>query len=481
MMGMTSFQSTAADKQKQDKRPNVLWIYLEDVSGWFSCYGDNTVKIPNMDKMANEGIRFDRYYATAGVCSASRSAVVTGMMQTTIGAHNHRSSRPTAKRKVFSEFDRIDLPKDVIPLPIMFREAGYYTFNEGGKDDYNFMWSPDEFYDYVRGKGGWAPKSFLAGDCLKGNTKGKPWFGQLQLGGGKLRNVPASVDRNSVPVFPYYPDVKEVREEIAYHYDCIEETDKQVGQIIDKLKEMGELENTMIFLFSDHGMRLHRHKQFLYEGGIRMPFIMQGPGVKQGVVDDQLISGIDISATSLAVAGIDIPKGMEGENFLSKKWKGHDYVIAARDRCDFTIEKIRTVVTKDFKYLRNYLTDRPFMQPSYKDGWPVSKKFREMMRNKEMNQDQLVFFGEEKPAEELYDLANDPDELHNLANDPKYSNILKKHQQILEQWINATDDKGQYPESEIGLRCIYEVYKNKCVNPEYDVIKQNPRNIVKQN
>ena len=85
----------------REERPNVLWIYLEDVSGWFSCYGETLIETPNIDQLAKEGIRFDRFYTPAGVCSATRSAIVTGMMQTSIGAHNHRSYRATFGVKIW--------------------------------------------------------------------------------------------------------------------------------------------------------------------------------------------------------------------------------------------------------------------------------------------------------------------------------------------------------------------------------------------
>lgn len=464
----------AAKKQIQKKitKPNVLWIYLEDVSGWVGAYGDTIIKTPNIDALAKNGIRFDRFYTPAGVCSATRSAIITGMMQTSIGAHNHRSARAEFRGKKIENYDRNVLPENVIPLPILFKEAGYYTFNEGGKDDYNFEWSVNEFYDFERGKGGWGPKSFLDGDCLNGNTEGKPFFGQIQLGGGKLRGVPKKVDRSKVPVPPYYPDIPEVREEIAYHYDCLIKTDQQVGQIVANLKEKGLYENTIIFMFSDHGMKLHRHKQFLYEGGIHMPFALSGSNIKPNQINDDLVSGIDISATSLAVAGIDIPRSMEGKDILSAEWKGRDYVIAARDRCDYTIEKIRAVVTPRFKYLKNYLTDRPYMQPSYKDPWPVSKKFRTLMVNGELNKDQLVFFGDEKPEEELYDLNNDPHEINNLANSPKYKKEIEKHRKMLSEWVEETGDMGQKSESDIGLKCVLDRWKDKCVNPEYDRIRK---------
>lgn len=453
-------------------RPNILWIYLEDVSGWFSCYGETLIQTPNIDALADAGTKFTRFYTPAGVCSATRSAIITGMMQTSIGAHNHRSCRSTFRGKEMGTYDKNVLPEDVVPLPIRFRKAGYWTFNEGGKDDYNFEFRTDEFYDYVPQKRGWGPAALVAGDCWRGRKAGQPFFGQVQLGGGKLgKRAPRATDRAVVPVPPYYPDIAEVREEIAHHYDCLLKTDEQVGQIIAALKRDGLYANTIIFLFSDHGMKLHRHKQFLYEGGIHMPLIVVGGGAEAASVRTDLVSGIDVSAASLSAAELKVPDGMEGRDFLARDYHPREYVIAARDRCDYTIEKIRAVVTPRFKYLRNYLTDRPFMQPSYKDPWDVSKRFREMMAAGEMNETQLVFFGEDRHEEELYDLAADPHEVHNLAGDSRYETELKRHRELLARWIAETGDKGQHPESDIGLRCTLKRWGEKCINPEYDRVR----------
>ncbi len=451
---------------------NVLWIYLEDVSGWFSCYGDQVIETPNIDALAASGIRFDRFYTPAGVCSATRSAVITGIMQTSIGAHHHRSCRPVFRgRSMGNDYDKNILPEGVTPLPILFRKAGYYTFNEGGgKDDFNFEWDPDELYDH-RGKR-WNFKGAKDGSEWTGKKDGQPFFGQIQLAGGKLgKRVKQVVDRETVPVPPYYPDIPLVREEIAHHYDCLLETDRAVGEIIAALKRDELYENTVIFMFSDHGYKLHRHKQYLYEGGIQMPCTVSGPGIPAGKVRKDLISGIDIAPASLAVAGLPIPEKMEGRNFLAADYQPRDYVIAARDRCDYTYEKIRAVVTPRFKYLKNYLTDRPFMNPSYKDPWPVSKAFRRMMATGEMNATQLIFFGDEKPAEELYDLANDPHEVRNLAEDPKFSKILEDHREILMKWIAKTNDQGQEVESDAGLLATLKRWGDLCVNPEYDRVR----------
>jgi len=451
----------------RDKRPNVLWIYLEDVSGWFSCYGETLIETPNIDQLAKEGIRFDRFYTPAGVCSATRSAIVTGMMQTSIGAHNHRSCRATFRGKNMDEYDRNDL--EIPTIPEIFRAHGYWTANHQ-KDDYNFHWEPEKLYNFHE-KSGLSPASLLDGKMLEGSGK-MPFFLQVQLSGGK--GGPQGfkvVQPEQVKVPPYYPDIPSVRSLIAEHYNCLLKTDRQVGQIVGYLKEKKLYHNTRIFLFSDHGMKLHRHKQFLYEGGIHMPLIISGAGIQSGGVRDDLVSGIDISAASLASAGIEVPAYMEGRDFLSKNYKSREFVVAARDRCDYTIDHIRAVVTKRFKYLKNYLTDRPYMQPSYKDPWKVSKDFRRLMAAGKMNEVQKVFFSDHRPPEELYDLENDPHEIHNLAEDPKYKEELVRHRALLSGWLKETGDKGQSPESDIGLLSVLKRWGNKCVNPEYDRVR----------
>jgi len=454
----------AADK------PNVLWIYLEDVSRWFSCYGDKIVETPNIDALAADGIRFDRFYTPAGVCSATRSSQILGVMQTTFGVHNHRSSRDNARGTKHEGIGMIHLPDGVETLPEIFSGGGYYSIGGGPKDDYNFVFEQSEIYDFV-GKG---MTVNAGGDkpLWQNAPEGKPWFAQVHLKGGKLgKAAPTVIDREAVPVPPYYPDIELVREEIAHHYDCILETDRQVGDIVAALKEDGLYENTFIFLHSDHGYKLHRDKQFLYEGGIGMPLIVTGPGIAGGQVREDLISGVDLAPASLAAAGLEAPDYMEGADFLSAGYVEREFVVAARDRCDNTIEKIRAIITPRFKYLRNYLTDRPFMQPSYKDPWPVTVKFREMMAAGEMDEAQLVFFGPEKPGEELYDLENDPHEIHNLVKDPAFAKNLARHRRLLAKWIEETGDKGQATESDDGLLQVYYRWREKCVNPEYDRVR----------
>ena len=459
-------------------RPNVLWIYLEDVSGWFSCYGEKLIETPHIDRLAARGTRFTRFYTTAGVCSATRSAVMLGAMQTTHGVHHHRSSRNNAKGTKHDGIGMIHLPADVVPLPQYCRERNVYTFNEGrGKDDFNFVFRHEDFYDSCPDDPGWGPPRTVAGDCWRGRKAGQPFFGQVQLAGGKLglgrraEPLPAVMDRARVPVPPYYPDIPEVREEIGYHYDCLVKTDAQVGEILAALDRDGLTDSTVVILFSDHGYGLHRHKQFLYEGGIHMPLVVAGPGIPRGAVRDDLASSIDVAPTTLGILGLPIPAHMEGHDLFATGLKPREFVVAARDRCDYTIERIRAVVTRKYKYLRNYLTDRPYMQPSYKDPWPVSIRFRQMMAAGAMNDVQKIFFSDTKPAEELYDLEADPHEIRNLAADPAHAAGLERHRRILADWIAATGDKGQQPENDEGLLQVLYEWGDKCVNPEYEKLR----------
>jgi arylsulfatase A-like enzyme len=460
-------------------KPNVLWIVLEDVSGWFGCYGEKLIATPHIDRLAAEGTRFNRFYTSAGVCSATRSALMLGAMQTTFGVHHHRSSRNIAVGTPHDGLGMIHLPQGVLPLPQLCRTQGIFTFNEGhSKDDFNFVFRREDLYDFCPDLRELGPKLTIAGDCWRDRKPGQPLFGQVQLYGGKYglkgrrATMTQHVDHSAVPVPPYYPDIPEVRDEIAHHYDCLVETDHEVGEIIAALHRDGLYDNTVIILFSDHGYVMHRHKQFLYEGGIRMPLIVAGPGIPKGLVRDDLVSSIDLAPATLGLFGLPVPAHMEGRDFLSPDHEKRDHVIAARDRCDYTIERIRAVVTQRFKYLRNGLTDRPYMQPQYRDPMPVTIAIRARKAHGELNGTQLLFYGDQKPAEELYDLEADPHEIHNLAADPAFAGELARHRKLLDDWIQATGDRGQQPEDRDGLIQVYYEWGDQCVNPEYEAVKQ---------
>ncbi len=482
----------SAANNSGSRRPNIAWIFFEDLNSWMGCYGDRTVPTPNIDELAAKGIRFDRYYSTAGVCSPARSAIAFGCMQTSLGIHNHRSSR----QRIPGEIIRVPEPYKTVYR--LLRDSGYYVINDGCKNDFNFAWpieSGSKGADLQRkklegeGERVYGSSAYPTEDrdelIYDVNTEtwvtfqpvwrerpdGKPLFMQFQFRGGKnsgrFSGGETRTDPAKVAVMPYYPDLPAIRREIAHHYDCVRQADEEAGRLLEMLKSDGLFENTVFFLFSDHGMKLYRHKQWLYEGGIRMPLIICGPGVEEGAVRSDLVSGTDISATTLALSGAEIPTWMEGRNMLAEDFK-RDYVVSARDRCDFTIDRVRAVTTDRFKYIRNFMTDRPFMQSQYRDHFDSIQDARARYEAGGLDPEQSFPWSPARVAEELYDLQNDPHETSNLASSPCHLETLTEHREILRTWIQQTDDKGQYPETVTALKGALRQWGAKAVNPEFD-------------
>lgn len=427
----------------RSKRPNILWIVAEDMSPHFGCYGETTIETPNVDKLAAEGVRFDKAFVTCPVCSPCRSALVAGMYQTSIGAHQHRSGRGTEK---------IYLPKHVRLTPRLFQQGGYYTCNgsgtntkRAGKTDYNFEWD----------------KSVYDGADWSGRKDTKPFFAQIQLHGGKGRTLktPRPVDPADVKLPPYYPDDPVIREDWAKYMNAVMNTDIQVGQIVKRLKEEGIYENTYIFFITDHGISHARGKQFLYEEGIRVPLVVRGPGLKAGTVRRDMVEHIDLAATSLGLAGLKIPKWMQGRDFFAKDYKKRRYIVSARDRCDETVERIRCVRTDRYKYIRNFYPKRPHLQPcAYKDKKEILVALRRLHKEGKLNSIQMLLFAGERPVEELYDLQRDPWELHNLAGQDDQQKVLKRCRRMLAKWIEETGDRGEKPEPEAMYDSDMKVY-----------------------
>lgn len=461
-------------------RPNILWIFLEDTAPLLGAYGTTLISTPNIDSLAEQGVLYTNVFMPAPVCSASRSSIITGVMSTTTGTHNHHSSR--------TEESSIYLPDSLKTIPEVFKNAGYFTFNNG-KDDYNFVYDRKELYsqDYkvhpLYGKSG----VYLDLATLK---QKQPFFGQIQMSGGKeifsdsfKDNVKTPVDRSKIELPPYLPNHPVIVEEYANHLDAIQITDEKVGKIIKKLKDNGLLENTVVFFFSDHGMRMTRNKQFLYDGGLRVPLIIADFTKKikklpSGTVNEDLISGLDLGTSSLVLADIQVPSYMEGKNIFNDSIK-REYVISTRDRCDFTIDRIRSVRSKEYKYIKNFKTDRPYTQPTYMDfdGIEFVKVMHQLYDDKQLNAVQSRFMSNERPKEELYNLKNDPLELNNLASNSAYSDVRAEYAGILNDWIVKTDDKGQYPEDEENLKLMLGIWGEHAVNPEYDILRKRYPNL----
>ncbi len=429
---LSAFQSQT--NAQELSRPNVLWIIAEDMSPDLGCYGNDLVHTPNIDRLAGESVRFTNAFTTAPVCSASRSAFSTGMYQTSIGAHHHRSHRD----------DNYRLPDGVHLIADYFRQAGYFTCNVKNvnehvkgtqKTDFNFnVDHPFDGTDWIQRK------------------PGQPFYAQVNFSEAHRkfkRSNEHPVDPEKVEIPPYYPDHPMTRQDWAEYLDTIGFLDKKVGAVLKRLEEEGLTENTIVFFFADHGRCHVRGKQWLYEGGIHVPLLVRWPGkLEGGAVRDDLVSAIDITATSLWAAGIDVPTNMEGQVFLGPNAEERDFIVAARDRCDETMDRIRCVRTKRWKYIRNFMPNRPYSQLNrYKESaYPVLRLMRKLHEEGELQPAQERFMVEARPMEELYDLQSDPHEIHNLAVSYEYAEILKKLRRNLEEWIEETGDQGEIME-----------------------------------
>lgn len=433
-------------------RLNILWIIAEDLGNDLGSYGTPQVVTPRLDRLAGEGVRYTRFFTTAPVCSPSRSAFMTGMYQTTIGAHNHRSHRA----------DGYHLPDGVRLLTEHFRDAGYYTANirqltdnpedsfyrGTGKTDWNFAYDREPF-DSDR----WADlknhQPFFAQINFPETHRGKEWD-DAHL------HIDEVADPEKVVIPPYYPDHPVTRKDWAQYLNSVMALDRKVGRVLDQLEGDGLAENTIVFFFGDNGRATVRAKQWPYESGLNVPLIVRWPkGLKTpqefqaGSVSSQLIASIDLAATSLSLSGITPPLLMQGRVFLGPAAAPpRQYVFGGRDRGDETVDRIRTVRDRRFRYIRNFYPERPFLQLNRYKEWtyPVIAIMRELHSAGRLDAVQDRLLAPTRPPEELYDLETDPYEVNNLADDLQYREVKERLSAVLEAWMVETNDQGRMAE-----------------------------------
>jgi len=433
-----------ADASPRSHPPNIVLIVGEDMGPELRCYGDANAITPNIDRLAAQGMRFTRCFTHAPVCAPSRSGLITGRYPTSIGTHHMRSTllKPPP---LFTDY---------------LKKAGYTiawpTKSPYGKTDFNFAVPPKAF-DRVT-------------DWTKEIPK-QPFFGFYNITTShesKIRAPATEFARLTARLKPserrdpakmklpaYYPDTPEVRRDLANYYELVTAVDYQVGVVLDALEKAGIVDNTIVFLTGDHGRGLPRSKRWVYNQGIHVPLIVRWPGrIQPKTVRDDLVCFLDFAPTILALAGVEVPKEMQGQIFLGpKQAPERKYIFAARDRMDETYDRIRTVRDKHCQYIRNFEPDLPYAQRiAYGELMPTMQVWRKLHAEGKLNSVQDAFFAATKPREELYDVDTDPDEVHNLAADPKYRDKLTKMRAALDHWLKETNDLGAIPERELIKR-----------------------------
>lgn len=435
--------------------PNIVWLVGENLCLDLGCYGAKNVRTPNLDRLAAEGMRYTRVHSTAPVCSASRSAFMLGMYQTTTGTHNARSHRD----------DGFQLPPGVQPITFRLRDAGYFTSNVTklgdkivgtGKLDLNFTWQ-GKLYDSDAMTDLKSKQPFFLQvnspeveyDIYDRKSAEKPrvkWVGEDE-------HEKIATPANVTPP-PYYPDHPIVREEWARFLNSVSGMDRRFGVVLDSLREQGVLDDTVVIFFADNGRLEARGIHWCTDAGLHVPMIIRWPKnypappqFKPGSVNEDVVSLLDITATTLAIAGIEKPKGMESRIFLGAKADEPRMIaFAARDRIDESVQRIRSAYDGRYHYIRNFVPEKPFTALNrYKEKcFLVMPLMRQLHKEGKLDNVQGSLMAGRFPDEELYDLQADPFETRNLAMSaaPIDQANLKRLRNATTKWITETGDKG---------------------------------------
>ncbi len=467
---------------------NVVVIVADDHGPDAGCYGNKDVRTPNLDKLAADGIRFDKAFCTTASCSASRSVILSGL-------HNHLNGQ-YGHQHHFHHFSSFPSVKS---LPVLLAGAGYRTAQIG-----KYHVGPEEIYrfqTYLTGnQGGSRNPVTMAEKCrdVIAAKDDRPFFlyfatADPHRGGGVVEDNPHQPDRfgngpkyNGVTevtydpakltVHPFLPDTPACRAELAQYYQSVSRVDHGVGKLIEILKESGEYDNTLIMYLSDNGMAFPGSKTTLYEPGMRLPLLVRSPDQKaRGGSTDAMVSWVDLTPSILDFAGVkDIPgppavgqPGPElparpnpkvapkakaanakpyefhGRSFLgvlnNPKATGWDEVCASHTFHEITMYyPMRVIRTPQYKLTLNLAHQLPFPFSSDLEAsatWKSVSKDPEARYGKRLVKDYI-----QRPRYELYDLTADPHEVKNLADDPKHATVFKELQDKLKAFQERTGD-----------------------------------------
>ncbi|MFB6119660.1 MAG: sulfatase [Halobacteriaceae archaeon] len=426
-------------------RPNIVLVHSHDLGRRLGCYGVD-VATPNVDAIADDGLRFDQFTCTAPQCSPSRGSLHTGR-------YPHNNGLMGLTHRGWS----LD---DVPTLAATLSDAGYDTHTFGvqhiAEDD------ADAGYDYSH-RGGTA---LDAAECFEAELPEMAADGPFFASVGFVEpHLPFRVDHvedaaydryhpENVDAPPYLPDEYGVKRDVAEMHALISETvDPAVGHVRDALDDAGLAEETLFVFTTDHGPPLPRAKGMCYTAGVGVAFIAHWPGVVESGVDDHLLSNVDVMPTFLDVAGVDKPPEMDGRTFAPLLTGEGTYDPREQVFVEMTwhdrYNPIRGIRTEEYTYLRNFsMLPRVFIP-------------RDMIDQRAARPVRGEWYDRDRPAEEFYDRREDPHELENLAAEAMVSRsapadwdvpdpptdlgpdryaALHEFRERLREWMRATDD-----------------------------------------
>ena len=419
-------------------RPNILWLVSEDNDTFLGCYGDPLAHTPTLDRLASQGVLFERCFAQP-VCAPSRFTLITGMYSVTCGPAEHMRAQGK-------------IPSWLKGFPTYLRKAGYYTSNNA-KTDYNSPIRPRETWDASSKTAHWRNRP---------DSK-QPFFSVFNhevthesclfpVEERKLDFPP--MDPKKVRIPPYQPDTPEMRADWARYYNHMTLMDEQVAAKLKDLEKDGLAENTIVFYYSDNGGVLPRSKRFLQRSGTHVPLIIYFPPkwrhlapAAPGSRIKEPVGFVDFAPTILSLAGVKIPDYMMGRAFAGPaKAQPNEYCFCTRDRMDERYDMMRSLMNYRYLYIHNYCPELPYVQwLTYQFQARGYQSWAREAAAGRLTHATAQFWGE-KPTEELYDLVADPDNVHNLVNDPAHRDALERMRVEMKRRVLAIKDNGFIPE-----------------------------------
>jgi N-sulfoglucosamine sulfohydrolase len=448
------------------EHPNVVWIIADDMSPDIASYGVKGVQTPHLDRLASEGRRYTRAYATAPVCSSSRSAFILGCYQTTTGLHPHDVENPQP------------LLAPYLPLPTLLKQAGYFVTNAAApgairsgkkitkaKTHYNFKHDAKTLFD---------------GDDWRQRQPGQPFFAQYQITEPhRPFPIPAKFDEaklSAITLPENYPDDPLMRRDWYAYQRSVETVDQRVGAILSELETAGVLEDTLVIFFADHGRPMPWGKQWLSDEGLRVPLLMRGPGIGKNKVESRLVSLIDLAPSLLVLAGQKVPIWMEGRDVLSPAFPERSHLFAARDRCGDAMDRIRAIITPQHWLVRNFQPELSHLNwSSYKEAsYPGMPLLRVLHAEGKLTPLQSQALHPERKKIEFYELETDPGTLKDVSSTFRTQSRQQELLTTLEAWIDSSRDRGTQgdPATEPPLAEIQKAKRADYMKPWQNRLKK---------
>jgi len=408
-------------------RPNIIFMIADDVSVEdLGCYGHKTLKTPHLDVLAAQGMRFTNAYLTTSSCSPSRCSIISGRYPHNMGAPELHTSLPEGQ-----------------PLfPKLLKDAGYYTVLSG--KHHMGKYASTAFDKVSGGKGPGKQKDWVS--ILQECPKDKPFFCWFASSDAHRNwaiddNAPKyTPDQIVVP--PYLIDDEATRKDLTGYYHEVSRTDTYMDRVVAELKKQGVYDNTLIIYCADNGRPFPRCKTRLYDSGIKTPFIVSWPKVIRPAVSHSLLSVIDVSATCLEAAGVKKPDAIQGVSFMPilKNPKATvRTVVFAEHNWHVYKNHERMVRFGNWLYIKNNFPGQANLcKEAYIGG--AGESLLKAWQAGKLKPEQTMVFRSPAPAEELFNVLDDPHQLRNVADDAANKKTMARMQKLLADWTKQTGD-----------------------------------------